>query len=62
MHDQIKEIETLKKESTKFHEEMSNKINQLCNSLYFRDASKLSIIGDKLDRLVIDIQEFYPKI
>jgi len=50
----------LKEDATIFHENISYKIDNLCNDpdFGFREASRLSHIADRLDLFINELNEF----
>ena len=52
------EIAQLKEECIIFHEAISCRIDNLCNTIDYRKASHLSHIGDRLDLFIKELNAF----
>lgn len=55
---QKEEIIHIKQECVKFHEDISYRIDDLCNTIDFRKASHLSHISDRFDLFIKELIQF----
>ena len=58
--EQQDELRKIKDECIIFHELMKVRLNDLCNRIDYRNSSKLSLVGDRLELFVNELTDFDP--